>query len=219
MNKARGRTPARRRKDQESSACDLAAGDIMFIGGRHWKVLVIQTGMVGMVVLGETGIATQRRPVLNELGVGGLSLEVATDNEAYLVSFLQRALRESTCRGYHWRKMSECRPQAKGVERAVCAMKEGIFANWLALEAHLGMRLALESPLMGYLVGYTYRTFNGFCERTPLGGQTPRSFPFGIMGFVKPVQAQKWQGQRMVLGAYLGARCNMGGGCLGYRRC
>ena len=24
-------------------------------------------------------------------------------------------------------------------------------------------------------------------------------FPFGIMGFVKPVHAQKWQGQRMVL--------------------
>ena len=46
---------------------------------------------------------------------------------------------------------------------------------------------------MGYLVGYTYRTFNGFCERkwggTPLeslrekrGGQIPRTFPFGIMG-------------------------------------
>ena len=43
---------------------------------------------------------------------------------------------------------------------------------------------------MGYLVGYTYRTFNGFCERkwggTPLeslrerrGGQIPRTFPFG----------------------------------------
>ena len=51
---ARGRTPARRRKDQESSTCDLAA-DIMFVGGRHWKVLVllmIQTGMIGMVVLG-----------------------------------------------------------------------------------------------------------------------------------------------------------------------
>ena len=89
------------------------------------------------------------------------------------------------------------------------------------------MRLALESPLMGYLVGYTYRTFNGFCERkwggTPLeslrekrGGQIPRTFPFGIMGFVKPVHAQKWQGQRMVLGAYLGARCSTGGGCLVY---
>ena len=47
-------------------------------------------------------------------------------------------------------------------------------------------------------------------------GQTPRTFPFRIMGFVKPVHAQKWQGQRMVLGAYLGARYNTGGGCLVY---
>ena len=33
---------------------DLAA-DIIFVGGRHWKALVllmIQTGMIGMVVLG-----------------------------------------------------------------------------------------------------------------------------------------------------------------------
>ena len=77
---------------------------------------------------------------------------------------------------------------------------------------------------------YLYRTFNGFCERkwggTPLESlrekrrdQTPRTFPFGIMGFVKPVHAQKWQGQkgqRMVLGDYLGARYNTGGGCLVY---
>ena len=86
--------------------------------------------------------------------------------------------------------ISENRPQAKGVERAVGIMKEGLFTNWLALEAHLGMRLALESPLIGYLVGYTHRTFNGFCERkwggAPLeslrekrGGQIPRTFPFG----------------------------------------
>ena len=218
---ARGRTPARRRKDQESSTCDLAA-DIMFVGGRHWKVLVllmIQTGVIGMVVLGGDREKDVKSTVsvLNEIGVGGLSLEVATDNEAYLLNLMQRSLRESNCRGFHWRNISENRPQAKGVERAVGIMKEGLFTNWLALEAHLGMRLALESPLMGYLVGYTYRTFNGFCERkwggTPLeslrekrGGQIPRTFPFGTMGFVKPVHAQKWQGQRMVLGAYLGAR-------------
>ena len=228
---ARGRTPARRRKDQESSTCDLAA-DIMFVGGRHWKVLVllmIQTGMIGMVVLGGDREKDVKSTVsvLNEIGVGGLSLEVATDNEAYLLNLMQRSLRESNCRGFHWRNISENRPQAKGVERAVGIMKEGLFTNWLALEAHLGMRLALESPLMGYLVGYTYRTFNGFCERkrggTPLeslrekrGGQIPRTFPCGIMGFVKPVHAQKWQGQRMVLGAYLGARCSTGGGCLVY---
>ena len=190
---------------------------------------MIQTGMIGMVVLGGDREKDVKSTVsvLNEIGVGGLSLEVATDNEAYLLNLMQRSLRESNCRGFHWRDISENRPQGKGVERAVGITKEGLFTNWLALEAHLGMRLALESPLMGYLVGYIYRTFNGFCERkwggTALesvrekrGGQIPRTFPFGIMGFVKPVHAQKWQGQRMVLGAYLGARYSTGGGCLVY---
>ena len=88
--------------------------------------------------------------------------------------------------------------------RTCCGDHERRFVH--QLEAHLGMRLALESPLMGYLVGYTYRTFNGFCERkwggTPLeslrekrGGQIPRTFPFGIMGFVKPVHAHGGQVQ------------------------
>ena len=131
---ARGRTPARRRKDQESSACDLAA-DIMFVGGRHWKVLVllmIQTGMIGMVVLGGDREMDVKSTVsvLNEIGVGGLSLEVATDNEAYLLNLMQRSLRGSNCRGFHWRNISENRPQAKGVERAVGIMKEGLFTNW-----------------------------------------------------------------------------------------
>ena len=121
---ARGRTPARRRKDQESSTCDLAA-DI-------WKVLVllmIQTGMIGMVVLGGDREKDVKSTVsvLNEIGVGGLSLEVATDNEAYLLNLMQRSLRESNCRGFHWRNISENRPQAKGVERAVEIMKEGLF--------------------------------------------------------------------------------------------
>ena len=112
----------------------------MFVGGRHWKVLVllmIQTGMIGMVVLGGDREKDVKSTVsvLNEIGVGGLSLEVATDNEAYLLNLMQRSLRESNCRGFHWRNISENRPQA--------IMKEGLFTNWLALEAHLGMRLAL----------------------------------------------------------------------------
>ena len=228
---ARGRTPARRLREKGQSSCDLA-GDIMFIGGKHWKILVllmIQTGMVGMVVLGGDREADVKSTVsvLNEIGVGGLSLEVATDNEPYLTNLMHRALRESICRSFHWRNISENRPQAKGIERAVCIMKEGMFSTWLALESHCGVRLALESPLLGYLVGYTYRTYNVFCERkkggTPLeslrekrGGQMPKSFPFGILGFVKPVHAQRWPGQRLVLCAYLGMRFSTGGGCLAY---
>ena len=68
-----------------------------------------------------------------------------------------RCVSERVCaaRGYHWRNISEARPQAKGIERAVCIMKEGIYANWLALERHCNARIALESPLLGYLVGRT----------------------------------------------------------------
>ena len=49
-----------------------------------------------------------------EIGVGGLSVEVATDNEAALKSLVERGLAASSARGYHWRNISEARPQAKG---------------------------------------------------------------------------------------------------------
>ena len=42
-----------------------------------------------------TGRRKSTVSVLNEIGVGGLSLEVATDNEAYLLNLMQRSLRES----------------------------------------------------------------------------------------------------------------------------
>ena len=51
--------------------------------------------------------------VLNEIGVGGLSVEVATDNEAALKSFVERGLAASSARGYHWRNISEARPPGK----------------------------------------------------------------------------------------------------------
>ena len=110
---------------------------------------------------------------------------------------MAKGLSKSNARAYHWRNISEYRPQAKGVERAVGIAKEGIYTNWLAFEQHCQCRIALESPLLGYLVGYVYRTFDVFCDQkrsgTPLerlrdsrGGQKPSSFPFGIIGFSKP---------------------------------
>ena len=57
--------------------------------------------------------------LLNEIGVGGLNIEVATDNEPYLVDLMAKGLSKSNARAYHWRNISEYRPQAKGVERAV----------------------------------------------------------------------------------------------------
>ena len=228
---SRGRTPARRVGHKHETPHSLAA-DFLFVAGKHWKVLVllmVHTGMVGMVVCGgdrERDVQSTAA-VLNEIGVGGLSVEVATDNEAALKSLVERGLAASSARGYHWRNISEARPQAKGIERAVCIMKEGIYANWLALERHCNARIALESPLLGYLVGHVYRTYNAYCEgkagSTPLerlrekrGGQAPRSYPFGSVGFLKPIHPSKWPGQRLVLCHFLGMRYVTGGGCLGY---
>ena len=228
---SRGRTPARRVGHKHETPHSLAA-DFLFVAGKHWKVLIllmVHTGMVGMVVCGgdKERDVQSTAAVLNEIGVGGLSVEVATDNEAALKSLVERGLAASSARGYHWRNISEARPQAKGIERAVCIMKEGIYANWLALERHCNARIALESPLLGYLVGHVYRTYNAYCEgkagSTPLerlrekrGGQAPRSYPFGSVGFLKPIHPSKWPGQRLVLCHFLGMRYVTGGGCLGY---
>ena len=231
---ARGRTPARRRKQKAEESGQTAeyqlAADYTFIAGRHWRLLVmlmIHTGMLGIVVVTghrENDVKSVAS-VLNEIGVGGLNIEIATDNEPYLIDLVERGLRKSNARAYHWRNISEYRPQAKGVERAVGIAKEGIYTNWLAFEQHCQCRIALESPLLGYLVGYVYRTFDVFCDQkrsgTPLerlrdsrGGQKPSSFPFGMIGFSKPVLLAPWKGQKLVLCVYLGMRYVTGGGVL-----
>ena len=195
---ARGRTSARRRKQKSEESGQTAefqlAADYTFIAGRHWRLLVmlmIHTGMLGIVVVtgNRENDVKSVASVLNEIGVGGLNIEVATDNERYLVNLMSKGLAKSNARAYHGRNISEYRPQAKGVERAVCIAKEGIYTNWLAFEVHCQCRIALESPLLGYLVGYVYRTFDVFCDQkrsgTPLerlrdsrGGQKPSSFSF-----------------------------------------
>ena len=76
-------------------------------------------------------------------------------------------------------------------------------------------------------MGHVYRTYNAYCEgkagSTPLerlrekrGGQAPRSYPFGAVGFLKPIHPSKWPCQRLVLCHFLGMRYVTGGGCLGY---
>ena len=124
--------------------------------------------------------------VMNEIGVGGLNLEVVMDNEASLQSLVNAALMKSNCRSFHPRHVAVARPQAKRLERFVGICREGVFANWLALQEHLKVRLALEAPVLGYLIGHVYRTYNAFQSReggTPLerlrgvrGSQTPRTF-------------------------------------------
>ena len=48
--------------------------------------------------------------------------------------------------------------------------------------------------------------------REARGGQKPASFPFGMLGFAKPVLLGPWKGQRRVLCCYLGMRYVTGGG-------
>ena len=173
---ARGRTPACKRKHKDNQQTIGLATDFTLITGRHWRLLVmlmLHTGKVGIfVVTGnrENDIKSVAS-VLNEIGVGSLNVDVATDNERYLVDMISRGLSKSksNARAYHWRNISEYRPQAKGVERAVCIGKEGIYTNWLAFEEHCQCRIALESPLLGYLTGYVYGTFNVCCEQPQSG--------------------------------------------------
>ena len=188
---ARGRTPARRiRNDAEPEG--LGADFLFFGSGKYWKVLILvmfATGMLGMVVMSGDREKDVRRvvSVMNEIGVGGLNLEVVMDNEASLQSLVNAALMKSNCRSFHPRHVAVARPQAKRLERFVGICREGVFANWLALQEHLKVRLALEAPVLGYLIGHVYRTYNAFQSReggTPLerlrgvrGSQTPRTFP------------------------------------------
>ena len=161
---APGRTPARRRQhqggDEKSPALTSMAADFTFLAGKYWRVLVIlmiHTGMLGLVVI--TG--DRENDIKN--------IEVATDNERYLMDLVAKGLARSNMRSFHWRNISEYRPQAKGIERAVCIAKEGIYTNWLAFEEHCQCRIALESPSLGYLIGYVYRTFDMFVNSVRVG--------------------------------------------------
>ena len=75
---ARGRTPARRRKQKSEEGGQTAefqlAADYTFIAGRHWRLLVmlmIHTGMLGIVVVtgNKENDVKSVASVLNEIGV------------------------------------------------------------------------------------------------------------------------------------------------------
>ena len=85
---------------------------------------------------------------MNEIGVGGLNLEVVMDNEASLQSLVNAALMKSNCRSFHPRHVAVGPPQAERLERFAGICREGVFAK---------VRLALEAPVLGYLIGHVYR--------------------------------------------------------------
>ena len=57
-------------------------------------MLMIHTGMLGIVVVtGDRGNDVKSvASVLNEIGVGGLNIEIATDNEPYLMDLVAKGL-------------------------------------------------------------------------------------------------------------------------------
>ena len=104
FQQARGRTPARRRKQKAEESGQTAefqlAADYTFIAGRHWRLLVmlmIHTGMLGIVVVtgNRENDVKSVASVLNEIGVGGLNIEIATDNEPYLMDLMAKGLHKS----------------------------------------------------------------------------------------------------------------------------
>ena len=65
-------------------------------------ILMIHTGMLGMVVITgdrENDIKSVAS-VLNEIGVGGLNIDVATDNEGYLKDLVAEGLARSNMRSF-----------------------------------------------------------------------------------------------------------------------
>ena len=127
---ARGRTPARRRKQKAEESGQTAEFQL----AADYTFIMIHTGMLGIVVVtgNRENDVRSVASVLNEIGVGGLNIEVATDNEPYLVDLMAKGLSKSNARAYHWRNISEYRPQAKGVERAVgMQKKESTLTGWL----------------------------------------------------------------------------------------
>ena len=111
------------------------------------------TGMLGMVVMSGDREKDARAivSVMHEIGVGGLNVEIVMDNESSLQSVVNAALLKSNCWSFH---PSEACVSGEATSR--------IFTNWLALQDHLQVRLALEAPVMGYLIGHVYRMFNVF---------------------------------------------------------
>ena len=63
-------------------------------------MLMIHTGMLGIVVVtgNRENDVKSVASVLNEIGVGGLNIEIATDNEPYLMDLVEKGLRKSNAR-------------------------------------------------------------------------------------------------------------------------
>ena len=85
-----------------------------------------------------------------------MNIEIATNNEPYLMDLVGKGLSKSNAQAYHSRNISDLRRRVLNVQSASQKKESTAFAQ------HCQCRIALESSLLGYLVGYVYRTFDVF---------------------------------------------------------
>ena len=180
---------------------------------------------------------------IKECGLTGKAVTFRLDNEASLVSLVDRVGRSRSCpaSAVITDVVAGYRPQSKGsIEKQVDVMKSGFWSVWLDLEAQItkalpeapaeGVKLPLGGLLWQAAVFYTSRCYNLWCcsqdnSTTALDRlheefvQKTRARPFGcvLQGKVSKSRAhlEKYRGARTVKIVYLGPVHARGGGIYG----
>ena len=180
---------------------------------------------------------------IKECGLTGKAVTFRLDNEASLVSLVDRVGRSRSCpaSAVITDVVAGYRPQSKGsIEKQVDVMKSGFWSVWLDLEAQItkplpeapaeGVKLPLGGLLWQAAVFYTSRCYNLWCcsqdnSTTALDRlheefvQKTRTRPFGcvLQGKVSKSRAhlEKYRGARTVQIVYLGPVHARGGGIYG----
>ena len=197
-------------------------------------MVVLYTGMIAACVMDSSDHDRNVRQVNSmwkELGMTGRSLEATVDNEGSLQSLFRAAARQQNTpvTAVSFPQLPPDRHQANGrAERAVQTVKRGVAANLLFLESRLRKKVALESPLLKYLVPYVARTYNIFHVpqasdtsafdkmRGRKGGPKPTTLPFAVSALAKPTEASRVHDlEQLCEIVYLGPASTSGGGMLG----
>ena len=231
--RACGRAPARRLRHAHGPSS--IGADFTFMGSLKILVIVVFcTGFLSAFVMDPVNSESNARSVNRALKEGGLTgrhVELNSDGEATLLALFRTAtsLENSPVTGLSYSTFAPERSQANGrVERANQSVKELTAANLFFLEAQIGRRVPLESPLVGYAIDYACKTHNAYHLkqgsratvldriRGRLNTPRPSTLPFGCLAFGKPVSSSAIREQeRLMPFIYLGPILSTGGGCIG----
>ena len=165
--RACGRAPARRLKHAHGPSA--IGADFTFMGSLKILVIVVFcTGFLSAFSMDPLNSEANARSVTKALREGGLTgrhAELNSDGEATLLALFRTATRLDTSplTGLSYSTFAPERSQANGrVERANQTVKELTAANLFFLEAQIGRRIPLESPLVGFAIDYACKTHNAF---------------------------------------------------------